>query len=290
VVGDSQPVARGFLNGTRIANLPNTVGANIRLYRSGSAPTLADFTDPDPEGTSCIADVVDVPERISLHPLFALVSALWLATSAPVHIVEVWTRGAGQLLTSAFPQPPHGLWGRADEAISDAALAFASSKLDTIDQLQLPQRYGRVSNALRLFESSLQVSDADLALIGFVAALESLFASGTQELTFRLSLTVSSFLADTPEQRRELYGRVKEIYAIRSKLAHGAKIADTEEAAAISLVDTWAPRAADLARLGIYKVIDRDLVAVIQSPTLHERFVTDLLFCSAEEAIGNAHR
>ena len=108
----------------------------------------------------------------------------------------------------------------------------------------LPETFNRVSNALRLYHAAQRSAQPDFALLGFIGCLESLFSVATQELSFRLCLTISKFSRDTSAEQRAYFVNLKRLYAIRSKIAHGDKLTDDEERAAIQLVEHWVPTAA----------------------------------------------
>jgi hypothetical protein len=85
--------------------------------------------------------------------------------------------------------------------------------------------------ALTTYESDIRYS---LLWIG----LEALFgAEDSGEITYKLAQRIAFFLADTPEDAHDLFGKAKKCYAMRSKIVHGrwnntpeivACMADTE--------------------------------------------------------------
>jgi hypothetical protein len=70
-------------------------------------------------------------------------------------------------------------------------------------------------------------------ILDYWIALEGLFLpDGGQELSYRVSLRVASFLGGSPEERVDLFAKTRRSYAIRSKVAHGAESpADLHEVA-----------------------------------------------------------
>lgn len=150
------------------------------------------------------------------------------------------------------------------EQIGSRLLEFTEKNAATIFSLQIGERFDRVANGLRLFEAATHLVPSDVALVMFMTVLEGLFSDTIQELSLRLGLTVSRFLDDDNQEKfRETFDRCKLLYGLRSKIVHGAKIAATDEGAAIALADTWTPSAAALAsdvlekafRLGITELI-----------------------------------
>ena len=63
-----------------------------------------------------------------------------------------------------------------------------------------------------------------------------------------------SFLETEPDARAALYERTKRIYALRSKVVHGDRLAEREEDAAITLADSYVPEAEQLVRRCIASV------------------------------------
>ncbi len=77
------------------------------------------------------------------------------------------------------------------------------------------------SNAYRAIDRSVHESRPSLSLVTIWGALERLFADFKQELNYRVSLNVSSFLEPIGDGRQSLFKRVKKLYESRSKAAHG---------------------------------------------------------------------
>jgi predicted RNA binding protein YcfA (HicA-like mRNA interferase family) len=103
-----------------------------------------------------------------------------------------------------------------------------------------------------------------------------------------LSLLLAKFLGETPAEHRAFFDRARDLYKIRSKLAHGDKITTDEEAAAIEIVEFWTPEAEELARLSLPRMFEKQLVQHFNSRKLHEVFLTNLLFASGlDDAVGS---
>jgi hypothetical protein len=117
-------------------------------------------------------------------------------------------------------------------------------------------------------------------LLGFIGCLESLFSVATQELSFRLCLTISKFSRDTSAEQRAYFADLKRLYATRSKIAHGDKLAHDEERAAIQLVEHWVPTAAQVCQHAIFRLLDLSLIHVFNGKQQHEQLLEYVLFYS----------
>jgi len=76
-------------------------------------------------------------------------------------------------------------------AITESSLHFASRVIADLEAVMLPETFSRVANAIRLYDAAQFSMQPDFALLGFIGCLESLFSVATQELSFRLCLTIS---------------------------------------------------------------------------------------------------
>ena len=110
-------------------------------------------------------------------------------------------------------------------------------------------------------------------------------STAEQELSYRLSLRVATFLADKNTDRQELFQECKEVYKIRSKVVHGAAISRDSEQAAIYLVDSIVPQAERLARRSLAKVLDMNLESLFENAGKLNSLFDRLLF---SESLGNA--
>jgi len=170
------------------------------------------------------------------------------------------------------------VWGHYDATLSAETIGWVERYLGDVEPFTILETYSRMGNAMRLHGAAMQTHNADLALLGFVGAIESLFSIAPQELSFRLSLLMSKFLGDEVDQQRSYFERARELYVVRSKIAHGDKINKNEEAAAIQIVERWTPEAEELARLSLCRVIEMNLVDVFNLKARHETLLVDLLF------------
>jgi hypothetical protein len=80
-----------------------------------------------------------------------------------------------------------------------------------------------VAIAMRRYVSARQRQSPEDALIDYWIALESLFGTGTAELTFRMSLRIAAFIESEAESRRARFESASESYKYRSLLVHGER-------------------------------------------------------------------
>lgn len=100
--------------------------------------------------------------------------------------------------------------------------------------------------AFQAFDSIPNVGNAALGLIGLWGALEHLFSPAKQELRFRISASIASFLEPAGASRLRLHKRVLKLYDSRSQVAHGTGGEHAEP-----LIETYA-----LMRRVILKIIE----------------------------------
>ena len=111
-----------------------------------------------------------------------------------------------------------------------------------------------------------------------------------QELSFRLSLRIATFLADENAKRQELFSEAKEVYGIRSKVVHGAKIHKHSETAAIYLVEGVLPQAERLARRCLARVLEMQIENVFENSEKLNTMFDKLIFSnSLEKALAETH-
>jgi hypothetical protein len=80
-----------------------------------------------------------------------------------------------------------------------------------------------VAIAMRRYVSARQRRSPADALIDYWIALESLFGTGTAELTFRMSLRIAAFIESDPAARRARFEAATESYKYRSLVVHGER-------------------------------------------------------------------
>lgn len=76
--------------------------------------------------------------------------------------------------------------------------------------------------ALQAVDSCIWNSNPALALVAIWGALERLFSASHQELSFRVSANIASFLEPPGRDRYKCFNHVRTLYDFRSKAAHGS--------------------------------------------------------------------
>ena len=203
-------------------------------------------------------------------------------------IMEIGEKGEGRNIT-ATELPARGtvVWGHHRAELNIEDVESAKRLLPSVEVLQGQEKFSRVGNALLFYRNGCNSDNPDLALMAFATCLESLFSTAEQELSFRLSLRVASFLADKNTERQELFEECKEVYKIRSKVVHGAAIFRDSEQAAIYLVDSILPQAERLARRSLAKVLEMKLEPLFENAARLNSLFDRLLFSdSLVRALG----
>jgi len=119
-------------------------------------------------------------------------------------------------------------------------------------------------------------------LLDLVIALEALFAGGSQEIRYGLAVRCSCFLESDITQREAVFGRLKDIYDIRSSVVHGQPSlprkwrklrGDDFDAAIASIVDD----AEEYVRRSIGKVVEEGHLSKFQSSEQWRKFLDKLV-------------
>lgn len=111
------------------------------------------------------------------------------------------------------------------DAIDEAVL------VETFANLRRRGRTGRIEAALRRFQQSYERTDSADRLIDYWIAMEGLFLpDGAAELSYRVSLRVARFVADTATEMRTMFELLyKRSYRARSKVVHGDAVPGLDE-------------------------------------------------------------
>lgn len=256
--------------------LPRAIGPDLVLRAFGDSDTgkVARF-DSFYDGHL----VLDATGPRAADRIHAFISALRVGSHCAVY-PRTWEYPDGRL-SQGGPREDWS-WAHWTSQLTEDEVTFVDRHIGVISNYVMPETYSRTGNALALFESALTIEHSyRLPLLGFVGAIESLFSVAKQELSFRLSLSLSKFLATGSVNQRFLFDRARELYGIRSKVAHGDKIDTCEESAAIELAQLWTPQAAQLARASLKTVFERNLTAVFDSRKDHERLMNLLPFADS---------
>jgi hypothetical protein len=88
--------------------------------------------------------------------------------------------------------------------------------------LSVPRK-NPVWRAMRMYWAGLTNSAADIRYSLFWIGLEALFGpdGNTGEITYKLSQRAAFFISNTPQDARDVFGKAKKCYAMRSKIVHG---------------------------------------------------------------------
>jgi hypothetical protein len=102
-------------------------------------------------------------------------------------------------------------------------------------------------------------------LVVFVSVLEGLFSTATQELSYRLGLSVSAFLAASVDEKLTLFKEVRDLYTLRSKVVHGDRVHADEEQTAIQLAENYVPSIEEIVRRALRKILEEELEGFIET-------------------------
>jgi hypothetical protein len=78
-------------------------------------------------------------------------------------------------------------------------------------------------------------------------------------------LAVAWYVASSTEERIAVFREVKVLYTIRSKIVHGDRITADEEQAAIALAENYVPRAEELVRRAIRKLLEDGIDGFVET-------------------------
>ena len=271
------PVAKAYLRRVEPQfDLPHRIGPQATLASVDQiAPSAGRRSASIPEGSTHVLEIHGVEEHNAIVHAANVISTIRLASQCSVELLN-YVFSSGLSIDATEVHAP--IWGHYDCALQLDDVAWVEEHLEVLQPYHIPASYSRIGNALRLYDAALHTRNADLALLGFVGAIESLFSIAPQELSFRLSLLLARFLGDESKSQRDYFERAKSLYAIRSKIAHGDKLHRNEEAAAVQLVEHWTPQAEELARLSLRQVFQERVSDIFDSRMRHEVFLVNLLF------------
>lgn len=120
-------------------------------------------------------------------------------------------------------------------------------------------KYNRVLNAFIFFQLGYLTHYAKLRVVPFATALESLFNTSEQEISYSLRLRCAAFLGSNQLEKRQLILKIKEIYGMRSAVVHGSSLPNR-----LSRNPDVANRilkgAEEISRRCFQKIFDEDLI------------------------------
>jgi len=272
-----QLVARAYIRGSiPQCSLPARITDNVSLCSPESGPQM--FIDKEAntfgENASFVVDIHDLASHLALQWVQAAVQTLQIASPVILDLFAFWSADVG---TITLQDDNAILWGHNSDELTAEAIQFAKEHTASVESVLLPETHSRVSNAIRLYFEALRMQNAEFALLGFIGSLESLFST-PQELSFRLSLQLAKFLGKNTDDQRRYFDRARKLYDTRSKIAHGSKLAGTEEATAIQLVESWTPEAEELTRLSIKRLLECNLIGCFNNKEKLNELLKELVF------------
>ncbi|WP_157661269.1 HEPN domain-containing protein [Burkholderia ubonensis] len=89
---------------------------------------------------------------------------------------------------------------------------------------QLTSGHPRLARTMYIVNSARGESDLAMRVAMYCTAFETLFATSQSELSHQLAERVACFLRVSPDDRFDLYRKVKNAYALRSKIVHGSTV------------------------------------------------------------------
>lgn len=258
-------------------SLPRTLAPDLSMLSTEKCEPLRDESKQVHGENALCLQLENCADHMTAHRFLAFVNACQLASDCSLDITAIDHSSYGPTMVT---HQPRFLWGHYQEELTEEAVLFAAEHYELVEAHLGQERFNRFANALRLHSNGMITENGELALLAFIAAIESLFSVSTQELSFRLSMTVAKILGTDEPSQRDYFRRSKALYGIRSKLAHGAKIATSEEQSAIQIGEYWTPEAEELSRACLRQALGRNLVDIVSSNKRLEAFVSALPFAT----------
>jgi len=108
--------------------------------------------------------------------------------------------------------------------VSPAPYTLKSSEIPDlqgfIQNTELPFKESSLQLAFGSFELSYQTNDRNLAFLSLMISLETLFNSGRQKLSYRISRNTAVLLGKEKEDSETIFSDIKDLYDKRSKIVH----------------------------------------------------------------------
>ena len=162
-----------------------------------------------------------------LNTVWWITSLLRLALSPQIHVpvitnqpfqdVSKDSKNAQILPVEAFSRRYHGSLYEPQNI--DESIAWV---VRTWQKAQGLMRDTRFNDTYQALDTIWRVPSPSLALVTLWGALENLFSPSKQELRFRVSANIASYLEPPGDSRLELQKRLLKLYDARSGAAHGA--------------------------------------------------------------------
>lgn len=274
--------------GIRLLPARSLTGLQVALQREGFD---SDEVEALSEEYTYVLELRDFEVGDASIAIAAAVDGLRIWSDASIEVGPLIMIEDGHADLHRREQQMSGPWGHVDTRLEQSAVRRAAEFAPRICELSRLEAFNPLSNALRLYTESLELVPSDLALVAFVSALEGLFTTSSENISFRFRLGVAFFLETEKEARVKVREEAKRLYAARSKVVHGTKIASSEEKSAITLAEDLVPRAEQLARRCFQRIFEEQLDAFFETARNERRddFFEDLTMgLSVRDAFANA--
>lgn len=181
-----------------------------------------------------IIEVINEHERKDYHQIFSsvrsIVSLLRLIKYNRIYFAYIICFENKRVTQSgSWDEPrPSSFLGKYEE-ISRKDITELIKIIENIKQF-VTGKNERVLRAFHFWDSSSCSGTFERKAVELFISLESLFTTGSEEVTFRLASRMAWFLENKdPNRRTELYKKIKKGYSIRSNIVHGKTFVETKE-------------------------------------------------------------
>jgi hypothetical protein len=107
-----------------------------------------------------------------------------------------------------------------------------------------------LSTAFQAFDATTMAASISVAMMTLWGAIEQIFSPAKQELRFRVSALLASYLEPPGPDRLALHKRIMKLYDKRSEVAHGAASGDAQ-----AFRDTYALMASALVKIIEHRLV-----------------------------------
>ena len=177
------------------------------------------------EGWGTLEEIRDIADD--------LVTALRLVTDKNIHIAFTRRIGSGMLEPGGGTSSSlrgHRPW---PEAQISASMRPRIS--DLWQRVHALPKNSPLTLALRRWDMVADRENEDDALIDYWVALEAMFVpESTQEVSYRASLRIAAFIAESSDDRQLAYKLLRDSYNVRSKIVHGGTPRSGEKTALVA--------------------------------------------------------
>ena len=172
-----------------------------------------------------------VSSEVLERRLETLAVALLLSWEEPVRptMAPTWRRFADPITfgTSMAWSDPRRLPAFVPVLLTTEEVSRWQEWIEQVDKCRVPS----IAIALRrTLQATAERTDPTDALVDAVIAWENLVGSSQGEPTLRVSAALAWLLGDTAADRKEIRKQVSDLYALRSKVVHGARVLDPQQA------------------------------------------------------------